>query len=111
MKTNDKQQIGVVRDNSIKAYREVVTNITPRHQMIIDSLESLEREGANNITDRQIAEACGFSDMNSVRPRITELINMGLVVEGVRTTCQATNKHVRTLHSAGTMKEWKWEAQ
>ncbi|MFA5265067.1 MAG: hypothetical protein WC378_14680 [Opitutaceae bacterium] len=54
-------------------------------------------------TDRMIAEKLGYADLNAVRPRITELIELGLVVEMRSTTCQVTGKTVRTtraLHPA-----------
>lgn len=33
------------------------------------------------MTARQICEACGYTDMNMVRPRITELVKLGMVVK------------------------------
>lgn len=40
------------------------------------------------MTARQICEACGYQDMNMVRPRITELVKMGVVVKaGTRYDC------------------------
>lgn len=46
-------------------------------------------------TDRQIAARLGYPDMNCVRPRITELIEQGLLVECDSIRCQVTNKRVR----------------
>lgn len=54
-------------------------------------------------TDREIAEHLKFADLNAVRPRITELITLGLVVELASVTCPITGKTVRTtraLHAA-----------
>ncbi len=47
-------------------------------------------------TDREIAAKLGFSDLNAVRPRITELIALGLVVEMGSVSCEVTGKTVRT---------------
>lgn len=46
-------------------------------------------------TDREIKEKMGLSDMNSVRPRITELIKSGHLEETDNTKCPVTNKTVR----------------
>lgn len=47
-------------------------------------------------TDRQIAQSLGFSDMNSVRPRITRLLEVKALVEGPSVLCEVTKKTVRT---------------
>jgi hypothetical protein len=39
---------------------------------------------------------CGFSDMNSVRPRITELVEEGFLVEGPSVKDALTGRTVRT---------------
>jgi len=48
------------------------------------------------LTDRDIADKLGFSDLNAVRPRITELIALGLVAEMHPVRCHTTGKTVRT---------------
>lgn len=58
------------------------------HPHSVDSLHSLDnrqnrqemilvvyKQSAKPLTDRQVKTALGFEDMNSVRPRITELID------------------------------------
>lgn len=47
------------------------------------------------LTDRECLTALGYSDMNAVRPRITELIDSGVLVEVGETKCPATKKTVR----------------
>lgn len=47
------------------------------------------------MTDREVKEALGVSDMNYVRPRITELVKLGYVVEVDDIKCHLTNKTVR----------------
>lgn len=63
------------------------------HQNSIDSFHALDRETRRKIilgvyekhgrplTDRQVAEDLGFNDLNSVRPRISEMIDDGVLVE------------------------------
>ena len=41
-----------------------------------------------------------FSDMNCVAPRVTELIDLGLVVETGDTICPVTGKRVRLVAAA-----------
>lgn len=46
-------------------------------------------------TDRQICEGLQFRDMNSVRPRVTELLNAYILVEVGTTKDHLTGKPVR----------------
>jgi len=46
-------------------------------------------------TDREIAHCMGYPDMNCVRPRITELVQMGLLEEADSVICKTTGKRVR----------------
>jgi hypothetical protein len=49
----------------------------------------------NGITDREAMDFLYFKDMNSVRPRITELIKSGKLEECGSMLDPATNKRVR----------------
>lgn len=51
-------------------------------------------------TDRQMCRRLGFSDMNSVRPRITELLNVGLLVAHDSIDDEVTGKSVRRCRQA-----------
>ncbi len=51
--------------------------------------------GARGVSDRQVMEALHFSDMNSVRPRITELIKSGQLEECGSVIDPSTGKRVR----------------
>lgn len=51
-------------------------------------------------TDRQIAYALGFTERNSVSPRITELIRAGIVREVGSTKDEITGKKVRVVEVA-----------
>jgi len=46
-------------------------------------------------TDREVAARLRFPDMNCVRPRITELVQMGLLAEVDSVRCPITRKTVR----------------
>ena len=46
-------------------------------------------------TDRQVMEALGFTDMNSVRPRINDMMKMGLLIEVGSRNDTLTGKRVR----------------
>lgn len=74
--------------NSLSAYRS--TDFTPRQQEVMDMLRSM-----GGATDRQIALALRRSDMNYVRPRVTELIFDNWVVEVGHTKDAMTGKTVR----------------
>ena len=61
-----------------KSYDELKTQ--ERVRLILGVL------GDNEMTAREIAFAAGFSDMNAVRPRLTELLGCG-VIETTGTKC------------------------
>ena len=46
------------------------------------------------MTARQICEACGYTDMNMVRPRITELVKLGMVVKAGTRYDNLTDRNV-----------------
>lgn len=46
-------------------------------------------------TDRQIMAALGSSDSNFVRPRITELVEIGVLVKAEDIRCPITGRKVR----------------
>ncbi|MCG8511845.1 MAG: hypothetical protein MI741_21730 [Rhodospirillales bacterium] len=52
-------------------------------------------------TDRQVKDGLELADMNSVRPRITELIGAGLVEEIRNVRCEVTGKQVRVVAVKG----------
>lgn len=56
-------------------------------------------EAVAPLTDRQVAEQLGFADLNGVRPRITELIALGLAAEAGQTQCAVTRKTVRLVRA------------
>jgi len=78
--------------NSKKALYEERSRLSERESQIYEMLRVTPNDSR---TDRQIMVRLGFSEPNQVRPRITELINKGLLMECGQTTCLETRKTVR----------------
>ena len=72
--------------------------LSKRCEAILAVLEA----AAGRMTDRQIKIIMGFEDMNSVRPRITEMIRDGILVEVGETVCPVTKMTVRTVIVKGS---------
>ncbi len=79
-----------IHANSVSAYHEERPQLSARARQI---LQHVRRVGPR--TDRQLMGDLGFSDMNSVRPRITELCQLGLLCECGECKCPVTGKTVR----------------
>lgn len=79
-----------VHDNSIAAYHSQEAKLSRRAQAV---LEWITEHGPH--TDRQVMRGMGFAEPNSVRPRITELILCGKLMEVGNVTCPVTHKTVR----------------
>lgn len=77
-----------VHENSIAAYRGL--DITRRERAILDWVA---RHGPH--TDREIAAGMGFPHRSYVQPRISELIDAGLLFESGRVLCEETRRTVR----------------
>jgi len=77
--------------NSLQAYAESRPALSARCQAIVDWL----RLRQSPASDRQIMEGLGFSDMNAVRPRISELLERGVLREWGACTDARTGKTVR----------------
>ena len=81
-----------VHENSRKAYHEERPKLSKRCADILHGM----RHGAM-LTDRDIMGHMGFTDMNAVRPRITELIDAGYLMEVGKVKCPVTGKTVRVV--------------
>lgn len=68
--------------NSIRAHTEQ-KDAGKRTRLIVEVLNCIQDRPRWNggLTDREIMKRLGFTDMNAVRPRITELIDRGIVEE------------------------------
>lgn len=76
--------------NSLHARHEMGARITGRRAEVLAWLEA-----HSPATDRQIMLGLGYSDMNAVRPRITELLDAGRVREVARVRDEVTGMMVR----------------
>lgn len=76
--------------NSLSAYHQERPRLSQRAAEVLDVVRMF-----GPLTDRQIAETLGYRDMNAVRPRCTELIEAGLLVEHDNARCPVTGKTVR----------------
>jgi hypothetical protein len=80
--------------NSILAHR--TNRYRDRHREILEEL----RRGPGS--DRDLCCRLGFTDMNAVRPRITELVGMGAIVETGEVRDPLTHKTVRVV----ALRDW-----
>lgn len=78
-----------IHENSREAYATL--ELSDRSRKILE----VYKASAVALTDREVAERLGFSDMNSVRPFITRLIDEQLLAETGKTKCATTGKTVR----------------
>ena len=79
----------MIHKNSIKSFHDLDRD--SRRRSIIDVYAIWDRP----MTDRQVLDIMRFQDMNQVRPRISELIDMGLLKECGKVRDEITNKTVR----------------
>ena len=75
-----------VHKNSARAFHSLDTST--RHSQVLRAL----RQGP--ATARTVMKRCGYTDMNQVRPRITELKKVRRVYEMSDVVCPETNKSV-----------------
>lgn len=85
-----------VHANSREAFHSDPVRIGIRAAQVLKHFS----ESYNPQTDRHVMTALGFTDMNAVRPRITELIKAGLLVECGETIDYVTGKRVRLVRMA-----------
>ena len=81
-----------MHENSIEAYEELRNSLNHRQDRILALIERKPHS-----TDREILIAYGGTEMNQVRPRISELIDKELVQESGNRKCPQTKRTVRTL--------------
>tara|TARA_R100001163_G_scaffold14424_1_gene13172 strand:- start:4136 stop:4414 length:279 start_codon:yes stop_codon:yes gene_type:complete len=87
--------------NSINAYHEELPRLSKRASAIYNFFANTHSRLERFYTDRQVKTILGFNDMNQVRPRITELIQLGLLEEVGKTKCPITCKMVRVVNLGG----------
>lgn len=81
-----------VHQNSIEAYQAIHDSLGGRRQQIYSFL--MENGEA---TDRDVKTGLNLDDMNMVRPRITELLGIGAIVEKNYVIDVITNRKVRVV--------------
>tara|TARA_R100000664_G_scaffold31617_1_gene45405 strand:- start:1416 stop:1766 length:351 start_codon:yes stop_codon:yes gene_type:complete len=79
-----------VRQATLMSYAELLPTLPTRNRQVFEAF----KEGGP-ATDREIKKRIGFDDMNMVRPRITALIEDGLLEEIAKIRCDTTNRLVR----------------
>lgn len=79
-----------IHANSIAAFHAEEARLSKRAEAV---LAWITKHGPH--TDREVMQGMGFPDMNNVRPRITELIEQGRLMEVGDITCPVTRKRVR----------------
>lgn len=92
----------MIHANSKRAYHEQITELSMRSRLIylyLTRLTSASTGLTSASTDRQIKEGLGLTDMNSVRPRITELIAEDWAEECGYIQCPSTHKRVRLVRA------------
>lgn len=81
-----------MHENSLKAHAEIADLISGRRGEVYRWIEA---HGA--ATDREVMAGLGYRDMNACRPRLSELISDGLLVEVGARRCPVTGKTVRVV--------------
>lgn len=81
-----------VHANSIDAFHEEEGRLSKRAELIY---AWILQHGPR--TDREVMQGMGYPDMNNVRPRITELIEAGRLMEVCDRRCNVTGKTVRVV--------------
>lgn len=79
-----------VHAHSITAWRTL--DIGMRQAAVLDVYKTAFGE---SLTDRDVAQRLGLTDMNGCRPRITELLRIGKLRAIGKCTCPVTGHKVR----------------
>jgi len=83
-----------IHPNSIASIRQM--DVSEREKLVLQILMTF----GSPMTDRQVLETSPFSDMNAVRPRITELVQEGYLCEVGDVTDDLTGRPVRMVEIA-----------
>lgn len=79
-----------IHQNSIDAFHSIEDKAS-RRQVVLDVFKRKQAP----LTDRQVKNLLGFDDLNQVRPRLTELVKSGDLIEVGVMKCPFTGKKVR----------------
>jgi hypothetical protein len=81
--------------NSLEAYESEGVQLGKRAAAI----HALVLRSGRTWTDRQLMTALGFTDMNSIRPRVSELIKAEMLAECGSVIDEQTGKRVRIVRA------------
>lgn len=81
-----------IHEHSRDAYREEYPKLAGRKAQVY---EWIAQHGPS--TDREVMEGMGYVEPNAVRPRITELVTAGFLIERGERHCEVTGKLVRVV--------------
>lgn len=90
----------MMHHNSLEAFHSVM-NLGERQRAIWNTLVR-----AGPMTDRAVVEDMDLFDMNSARPRITELIKEGFAKEVGSVHCHVTGRKVRLVRAVSASERW-----
>ena len=79
-----------IHQNSAEAYQELEAFLIGRKKEVYEWLQA-----NGQATDREIKVGLGYDDMNAIRPRISELVEIGLIKEVGRVLDKKTLRRVR----------------
>lgn len=91
-----------MHEHSLAAYHAEEPRLSRRAEAV---LAWISEHGPH--TDREVMRGMGFTDMNAVRPRITELIEAGKLMEVGDVRCSVTGKRVRRVD----IRRARWQQQ
>jgi hypothetical protein len=93
-------RVQAMHANSLKAFEMNGPRLSARAQAVLDWITA---HGPH--TDRGVMQGMGFTEPNQVRPRITELVDLGLIEEHRDVTCPVTGATVRLVGLPRIQKE------
>lgn len=80
-----------MHENSIESWQVYKAKIAgTRAEVVLDTYRV-----KGSLTDREVRDLLGFQEMNSVRPSITHLLDIGYLIESGKTKCDTTGNTVR----------------
>jgi len=82
----------ITKETRLESFLQI--NPKKRYEQILDAL------GRETMTARQIYRKLGYYDPNTVRPRICELVKMGILEEAEKVYDVATNRRVTAYRRA-----------
>jgi predicted HTH transcriptional regulator len=77
----------VIRQTSIQAYKYL--DLSKRNKVIFEGFQEY-----GNCTSREMMNYLGFIEPNQVRPRISEMVGEGVLVELYKRECSISGKTV-----------------